>query len=404
MDEQLKQTLEQINWDFSEYNSAKYPLDINSIHWYLASFPPPIPMYLISLLSKESDIIFDPFGGAGTTAIEALSLNRKFIYNELNPFAVDILKSKITILQRSATAPNFLNNEENLIKQYLLQENKTFINSHKISEEVIKWYHDTTLTELCTIINLLHNSPDADESDSLIRWCAFSSILKAVCSQTDHITYVTDNCWPKNLIYKNAIKLYINQINLFRLSAIEFHKRYAAFFSNGSDLFARIDQSIIHSGDSRKMPWLEDLSVDLVITSPPYLCAQDYIKTMRLTNMFFQNQEITQKMQFEIGPRRKRGSDADKTVKEYYSDMDSVFSEIYRVLRPDKYFCLIIGRGSVKKMLQFDIIGDIKQNLQNKYNFRLEYEAKRNIWSRRIHIGGVSEEHILIFRKTDNAR
>jgi len=396
MNEQLKQTLEQINWDFSDYNSLKYPLDINSIHWYLATFPPLIPMYLISLLSEEGDVVFDPFGGAGTTAIEALRLNRRFVYNDLNPFAVDILKAKIAIIERSLEDPNFLANEWETLHQYspLNEDVHEFINEHGINADVMKWYESNTLLELCTIFKLIDDYKDANKFDTQIRRCAFSSILKAACSQTDHITYITDNCWPRKFIYKNALKLYIDQIELIRLSAIEFHNKYNAFFNNENNVITKIRQSIINSGDSKDMAWLEDSSVDLVVTSPPYLCAQDYIKTMRLTNMFFPNESVTQKMQVEIGPRRKRGGIPEKTVNEYYSDMDSVFSEIHRVLRAEKYFCLIIGQGSGKITNSYDIISDIQQRLETKYSFSLEYMGQRNIWSRRIHVGGVSEDDL----------
>ena len=61
--EDVLQTLQGINWDFSDYNSSKYPLDINSIPWYPATLVPPIPKFLIALLTKPGDIVFDPFGG-----------------------------------------------------------------------------------------------------------------------------------------------------------------------------------------------------------------------------------------------------------------------------------------------------------------------------------------------------
>ena len=109
-------------------------------------------------------------------------------------------------------------------------------------------------------------------------------------------------------------------------------------------------------------------------------------------------------MKIEIGPRRKRGSNPQKIVQEYYSDMDSVFSEIHRVLRPNKYFCLVIGQGSGKITQSYDIVGDIEQDLQRKYNFHLEYMVNRNIWSRRIHVGGVSEERIYVYKKLGKAR
>ena len=401
MNEQLKQKLDSINWDFSDYNSSKYPLDLNSIHWYLATFPPLIPMYLISLLSKEGEVVLDPFGGAGTTAIKSIELNRRFVYNDLNPFAVEIAKAKVALINLAIKQPDFLSNEEERIEQFRLHENniEQFIVSQGIDEKTKKWYEPQTLLELCSILNLIVNDVLANEQEVIIRHCAFSAILKASCSQTDHITYITDNCCPKSLIYINAIKLYLDQISTTRMAAREFKKRYTAIFANHDNIIENLTNSIIHSGDSRKMDWIKDNSIDLVVTSPPYLCAQDYIKTMRLTNMFFHNEAAKEKMQMEIGSRRKRSSNSAKTVAEYYNDMDQIFAEISRVLKNGKYFCLIIGQGSGKITKEYDTVNDLKALLQEKHGFSLEYSAKRHIWSRRIHVGGVSEESILVFKK-----
>ncbi|MDR1689118.1 MAG: site-specific DNA-methyltransferase [Clostridiales bacterium] len=403
MDNQTKQKLNLINWDFSDYNSAKYPLDLNSIHWYLATFPPMIPMYLISLLSKEGDLILDPFGGGGTTAIKAIELNRCFIYNDINPFAVDIVKSKIDILYSYFDCPNFLVNEDTLIERYLVDEQSVdeFILINNLDANIKSWYEIKTLSELCSIYNMIFSDRNANRIEESIRRCAFSSILKAVCSQTDHITYITDNCKPKKLVYKNARKQYLDQIRIIRLSVDDFYKRYISIFGSDESVKRNLDNSIVNSGDSRDMKWIKANSVDLIVTSPPYLCAQDYVKTMRLTHMFFPSEFMKEKLSLEIGARRKRGANAEKTVHEYYVDMECVIAEIARVLKVGKYFCLVLGQGSGRTTKAYDTVADISKLIQDKYGFTLEHEAQRNIWSRRIHLGGVSEESLLIFMKTD---
>jgi len=45
--------------------------------------------------SNPGDIVFDPFGGSGTTALAAKELGRHWITCEINPTYVDILKSRI---------------------------------------------------------------------------------------------------------------------------------------------------------------------------------------------------------------------------------------------------------------------------------------------------------------------
>jgi len=50
---------------------------------------------IINLFTDEGDLVFDPFGGAGTTAIAAKMLNRHFTITELDPMYVDIAQSNL---------------------------------------------------------------------------------------------------------------------------------------------------------------------------------------------------------------------------------------------------------------------------------------------------------------------
>ena len=72
----------------------------------------------------------------------------------------------------------------------------------------------------------------------------------------------------------------------------------------------------IIKGDSRDMSKIKDESVSLVITSPPYFNAKDYIQW--------------------------------KSLKDYRDDMKKVFTEIFRVLEPGRRFCLNISDIPVK--------------------------------------------------------
>jgi ParB-like chromosome segregation protein Spo0J len=53
--------------------------------------------YIISRLTVEGQIIFDPFMGSGTTGIAALKMNRKFIGIDIDPETFEIAKTRIAI-------------------------------------------------------------------------------------------------------------------------------------------------------------------------------------------------------------------------------------------------------------------------------------------------------------------
>jgi site-specific DNA-methyltransferase (adenine-specific) len=50
---------------------------------------------LIKLLSKENDIVLDPFCGSGTTCVAAKNLKRKYIGIEINPEYVQLANERL---------------------------------------------------------------------------------------------------------------------------------------------------------------------------------------------------------------------------------------------------------------------------------------------------------------------
>jgi len=61
----------------------------NSIHEvsYRACFKPQLPRFFIERLTDPGDTVYDPFGGRGTTAIEAALLGRMVVSNDVSPLS-----------------------------------------------------------------------------------------------------------------------------------------------------------------------------------------------------------------------------------------------------------------------------------------------------------------------------
>lgn len=58
---------------------------------------------IIQTFSKEGDIVFDPFAGAGTTAIRAMVNKRDFFTTEIDPFYFDITSKKINQVNQTGS-------------------------------------------------------------------------------------------------------------------------------------------------------------------------------------------------------------------------------------------------------------------------------------------------------------
>lgn len=87
---------------------------------------------------------------------------------------------------------------------------------------------------------------------------------------------------------------------------------------------------------------LPENSIDGVITSPPYSFAIDYAKNdaAQLEYFGYNIAELRSKMLGLIGKNK------DERLRNYFRDMATVCSEIYRVLKPEKYFVMIIGSNT----------------------------------------------------------
>lgn len=394
--------LQKINWDFSDFISTKYPLDLNSIPWYPATFISPIPKLLIASLSKQGDVVLDPFGGKGTTAIETALQNRVPMYGDLNPFASEMVLGLFAALEYVLHEDASLLDERKQIMRFISSEETIdeVIKKNVINPEIKDWFHKKTIIELLAIYErIVQDEVNGDLRCKMIRKLAFLSILKSASSQQGHFTYVTDNCKPAQKKEKDALTLYCDKVEQILMASKEFITQYELGYQDG-DLMELLNKRKIVTGNAKDLSWVEDDSIDLVITSPPYLCSQDYIKTMRLMNLFFEDKNaFVEGVKQEIGTRSSRRGKSEVVVPRFYADLGVVFENIDRVLKDGSFFCLVIGQGKSKITSEYDIVNDLIEMVTDKQGFHLVFRCERQIGNRVIKVGGVDKENILIFEK-----
>ena len=104
---------------------------------YRACFKPQLPNYFINKYTQKGDVVYDPFGGRGTTVVEAALLGRKIIQNDINPISI--------ILSAGRLAVPTLNQIEQRLSEIKI------VNNLKSEIDLSMFYEGQTLNEILSL-------------------------------------------------------------------------------------------------------------------------------------------------------------------------------------------------------------------------------------------------------------
>jgi len=238
---------------------------------------------IIEELDYTPKCCLDPFVGSGTTPVELQELGIKCVSYEVSPFMHLLSKVK---MRRDYTLKDF---------------NKSLV----IIKDSINNYHED--------IEKFLPIPPADtivENDNLKKWIFNKDIMKGILDIKYSISLLNDTK------YKNLFKIALSSIllegsNVFRNGKCLSYKKdwknsiqykradiHNMFLTKIENIFLpdikKLDQQknkkkvfsnyqFCYLGDVRKkLSKIDDESIDLVITSPPYLNSRDYTDIYRV--------------------------------------------------------------------------------------------------------------------------
>jgi DNA modification methylase len=375
--------LHTLDWELEDANTRYYT---HGYHPYSAKYIPQIPNRLISNFTEKNDLVLDTFIGSGTTLVESKILGRNAIGIDVNPLACLISKVKTTTLQKSELEE--ISKILILLKEDILDlrgNTMTFNPGEKreiidnsitktLHPNISKWYHQNVIHELLTIKSRIDTVENKDVKDFLL--VSLSSILRSVSNATSGFgnLMINKQALPKTRIYEKFVLIVRDMLK----SMSEFNKE-----ATNSDIR-------IFNHDSRRIGFIDDETIDLVCTHPPYMAAVPYAEYQKLSLWWlgFSQYELEKRL---IGGRRSRADTPDR----FFHDINMALTEMNRVLRKKKYCCIIIGNpvynSKIWKLNDF-----IKKNAKD-IGFVLLTEIKRRKY--RSTMGKMKEEFILIFRK-----
>ena len=383
-------SLEQIDWDFSDLDND------STLHWYPATFLSAIPGSLIPLLSHPDELIVDPFCGTSTTGVEALRLGRRYAGFDTNPVATLVSKARLLLAPRDVFSQHL-----ELIKNKALLASQVKLPEHPHLEELRHWYHEETLQELRLLLVSVNQL--SSDLEKVTARSAFSAILKTVSSQGRHWGWVCDNVRPKpeEIQYKDALEAYRLSLDqhLAAAESIRRDMKHRGVGLGGQNLRAK--WSVVQQDAISGLGHCEDGSISLLLTSPPYFGVADYVKSQRLSFIWFSGEygsiDGYTRDDFEALRHKEVGSRSFRRRQTSHRDYVSYMSEFclkaFGKIKPGGQFVLVLGESSARQAT----LGAIDEAALAA-GFTGEFRAGREIKAtRRRLMAKVPGEEILVY-------
>lgn len=308
-------------------------------------FSPELIEYLIDIFCVNDYVFFDPFCGSGTVLFEAIQKGKSVFGTEVNPAAWHLAS-----LSTFNTLPP--------------TDKKQVI--HELNDGLSQLSLQVGFFRNINVSQFLSERIYAENLHPFLKRAFAASILLGMGNGND-------------LTFSSISKGIAGVLNL--LDEID---NYAGF-------------SECYLSDARQTP-LSNESVDVIITSPPYINVFNYHQNYRAAVEVLGWHPLEAAVS-EIGANRKHRQNRFLTVVQYCMDMAQSLDEMARVCRQNGKLIMVLGRSSNVLGGTFENSAIIRNIISASGNFEILQTAER-VFSNRY--GARIFEDILILQKKDN--
>ncbi|MFX1285758.1 MAG: DNA methyltransferase [Promethearchaeota archaeon] len=378
-----------VNWDFPK---SKTQFLTHKYHSYPARFIPQIPRTIYNIcLNSSGSRIFDPFVGCGTSLVEGILSRNHTGGVDQNPLAI--------LISRVKTRPldiNSLNNYWKSFQKITQHKNSIFqikTNPKSLSNKEEQYtprefiFPNRNLSIRFTDDNIQAISLILDHIEEEVINTQFQDFFRVGLSAV--ITTLTESKnWRKVNIW-NTFRVKINSM----IHIMDKFNRKVMGFSNDM-------QEDIKLGDSRKISFISDETIDCVVTSPPYVNALDYNRIHQY-NMSILGYDYRAFAKAEIGAHGHHISNRWRLLTEYLADMAQSIVEMNRVTKQGGVICIIIGDScleyeNISSHSHFKELGKLL-GLTHQLSLSRNIDATSKSTSN--DIGNIFSEYLIFFTK-----
>ncbi|MHA1269042.1 MAG: DNA methyltransferase [Candidatus Helarchaeota archaeon] len=368
------------NWSFYDLKPSDTSKWTHGYHRYPAKFIPQLVEKLIDeYIGSRNAHINDPFMGSGTTIVSAISKGLKSSGTDINKLAFLLTKVKSTPIE-----PKYLSRKvSSFLKkiQYIGTPQKALFENPIIPlipnrhiERIDYWFPEKNKKILGKILRIINDENDSQIKDFLL--VGFSQILKN-CS-----IWNQKSTKPTRDFKKTPANPYkVLKLHLYRMMRgnEKFYSIVPSKVRNNLNYYLNIKID-----DARNQP-VENSSVDLIISSSPYVTSYEYADLHQLSTIWFDlvdnltlyrrqfigtlYKEHNNKSPKSIISKRiikhmlEKNKRLANEISVFFLDMEQVFNECYRILKPGGRCCFVIGNTVLKgiKILNAEVFTESLQ-------------------------------------------
>jgi DNA modification methylase len=336
----------------------------HNLHAFAAKFPPQLPRAFILELTEPGERVLDPMVGSGTALVEAAMAGRVGIGIDFDPLAVRICRAK-TALPDPQVVEELADSIADYAQIALATGGPDYYRQvlHSFSPQTRQfieyWFLPSTTGQLGAL---------AAGIAKLTPWPyrGFFEVLLSsiVITKSGGVSLARDLAHSRP--HKVTDKKIKDAVQVFRDKAAK------SVFMLEELRRCRGTAHVIRS-DSRCLP-LPGESVDLVVTSPPYANAIDYVRAHKFSLVWlgYDIERLTQLRRRLIGAevrlngtRQIKSATGQETLREirerdprradiirhYFEEMTCTLTEMHRVLRAGRSAVVVVGSSVVRSVV-----------------------------------------------------
>lgn len=372
------------NLDFHDHDSGYAS---HNFHAFPAKFPPQLPRRFIEGLTQLGDVVLDPMLGSGTTILEALFAGRNGVGFDIDPLAIKIARVKTTALETGKLAQIgqtiiALSREAVQTGSAILIDELQRRWDAETNKFVNYWFARETQIELLALVKNIQQIADPH-----IREFFEITLSGIIITKSGGVSLAFDLAHTRphraKIVYSRSGEVLVGseltdkptrrmQLLTKRLRSPidEFSKRLGRNLAGLIEYAPSMLPPEIRFGDAQDLP-IDSASVDLIVTSPPYISnAIDYMRAHKFSLIWLGEslRDLSQKRKEYIGGETTTGFEfahmpamtsrlleqiglhsqkKARVVHRYYSEMDGVLREMFRVLKPGAAAVVVVGTSFI---------------------------------------------------------